>query len=593
MVSIHLFSDLSYFKMKNFRGLWLLLFLLSFNLQAAVIQVVTDRDPVSLNESFQLTYESTDSVDDDPDFTVLKPHVDILNQSQSSNVSIVNGSYSSSKSWVLTVMAKKAGELNLPPVPFGSDQSMPLSLRVNKKSQQDASASEDFFTRLRVSSKQVYVQQQLIVTQSMYSSKNISAYSLSDLNFSGSDVVIEQLGDEKQYKTRIGNRAYLVIEKSYAIYPQVAGALDLKPVMAEARTASLSSSFFDPLGRKGGVVRAQSEAVSLAVLPIPLDADMSPWLPAESLVLEEKWAVNPPKFIQGEPLTRTISIKAEGLTAAQLPELPEISMSGVKLYPDQPLIKDIENDTGITGYRTEKVAFIPTGSGEVSLPEIEIPWWNTVTQQREVAKIPARIIQVSPALGDSSMPLGKPRPLSIQTPIEELKAIPGTMADEDNSFTSVEGGSTKWKWLSIIFALAWVMTMLAWIIFSRKRNNRPIINEGVELSSSRKIKQALTQLETSCNQRDSSGCRSALINWAELLFADAEIQGMKSIMLLVPQRMAEEIEKIDIGLYAESPEVQQRIIDFDVIAKEARKLSREQNKKPDNSQMPLLEPMYK
>ena len=570
----------------------MVLIMTSFKVGAVEIQATTDRDPVNLNESFQLTYEATESVDDDPDFSVLNPFVDILRQSQSSNVSIVNGNYSSSKTWTLSVMATKAGKLNLPPVPFGSDKSQALSLQVNKAASQSTTASEDFFTRVRISSQKIYVQQELIVTQSMFSSKNLSAYSLGDLDFNGADVVSLQLGDEKQYKTRIGNRAYLVIEKRYAIYPQVAGQLTLSPTMAEARTASSSNSFFDPFGRSGKVVRARSDEQILSVLPIPLDANMSPWLPAKSLELEESWADNPPRFIQGEPLTRTISIKAEGLTAAQLPELPEYAIGDVKQYPDQPLIKDVNNDSGITGYRTEKIAFIPTVAGKVSLPAIEIPWWNTQTQKRQLAKIPPRVIDVRPAIANSST---LPPVISNATKVVESPPVQKQDVPEKSNepLIEIEPQSERWQLLAYAFGLAWLMTLLIWFFKSRQQKSE--ITRQLDSISAQPlaVKQALKALESACSGRHSAHCRSALIEWAQTLFEQQDIKSMKSVMLHVSQRMAAEIEKIDIALYAQNPDVQRRIIDYDLIASEARLVTRDHQKQSGSQKVSVLEPMYK
>ena len=68
---------------------------------------------------------------------------------------------------------------------------------------------------------------------------------------------------------------------------------------------------------------------------------------------------------------------------------------------------------------------------------------------------------------------------------------------------------------------------------------------------------------------------------------------MKSVMLHVSQRMAAEIEKIDIALYAQNPDVQRRIIDYDLIASEARQVTRDHQKHSSDEKGSILEPMYK
>ena len=180
---------------KNFLllNLFVVLMVVPALVNAATIQVKSDRNPVNLNESFQLIYESSESVDDDPDFSPLEKYLDILNRSQSSNISIVNGSYNSSKTWTLTAIARQVGVIVLPPISFGSDQSAAYKIMV-KAATQNQQAQSGFYTRIRVDQEQVYAQQQLVITQQIFSDKNMSAYGMAEIDFNGMDVIIQPLG---------------------------------------------------------------------------------------------------------------------------------------------------------------------------------------------------------------------------------------------------------------------------------------------------------------------------------------------------------------------------------------------------------------
>ena len=102
-----------------------LLFLLSFTNQswAATISAQVDRNPVHLDETFNLFFEADESPDDNPDFSPLDQDFEIINQSQSSNVSIINGKYTKKIKWTLAIMAKRAGTLTIPAIKFGDDSS--------------------------------------------------------------------------------------------------------------------------------------------------------------------------------------------------------------------------------------------------------------------------------------------------------------------------------------------------------------------------------------------------------------------------------------------------------------------------------------
>ena len=93
----------------SFRILFLFLAFCCGLAQAAVT-VSVDRNPVRVNESFQLYFESDGSVDGDPDFSPLQQYFQILNRSQSNNISIINGKYQRSLKWTLQVMSKQEGD---------------------------------------------------------------------------------------------------------------------------------------------------------------------------------------------------------------------------------------------------------------------------------------------------------------------------------------------------------------------------------------------------------------------------------------------------------------------------------------------------
>ncbi len=547
--------------------------LASLSVIAASITVKSDRNPVSLNDSFQLVYESAESVDDDPDFSPLLQHLDILNRSQSSNTKIMNGQYSHSKSWTLTAMAKKAGLINLPPISFGSDRSEPYSLQV-RAAVDNPQKSMDFFSRIKLSHNRVYVQQQLVVTQQLFSAKNLAQTELGDLTFSGMDVLVEPLGEEKNYQTRIANRAYLVVERNFAVYAQKNGTLKLGPALVQARLSTSSSSFFTPFSGSGKIVRARSQPQSIEVLGVPAEANMNPWLPASSIQLLEQWPEDPPQFIRGEPVTRTLSLKAEGLTSAQLPEMPTVSTKGLKHYPDQPLLNDIKNDTGITGYRLEKVALIPTQSGEYRLPAIDIPWWNIETNSREVAHIPARTIRVAPSPTAMAVP-----PAGAVTKAPTSAAIKNEEVGE--TLSEADSVSARWMILAGVFLFAWLLTIALWLYSARKKTHQPEKSQPTP-----SIEKNYKRLVEACKNHAAAECRRQLLIWAQDLYGRESLTQLSQLSVHVSKEMAEEIKKLDAYLYAEhNPE-----INFRLIAEQAGRLMA---KKGGKLSVEILEPLYR
>ncbi|TAL51743.1 MAG: protein BatD, partial [Methylovulum sp.] len=90
---------------------------------AAQINASVDRNPVNIDESFQITFTATDTPDGEPDFSPLEQDFSILSQSQSSSSSWVNGQSSNTIQWIVNVIAKNSGSLVIPAIQFGADSS--------------------------------------------------------------------------------------------------------------------------------------------------------------------------------------------------------------------------------------------------------------------------------------------------------------------------------------------------------------------------------------------------------------------------------------------------------------------------------------
>ena len=94
-------------------------------------------------------------------------------------------------------------------------------------------------------------------------------------------------------------------------------------------------------------------------------------------------------------MTRTITLRGDGLQGAQLPPITPPIINGLKFYPDQPKINNTENQYGRVGERIENIALVPTREGNWKIPEIRVPWWDTENKILQYAILPAREINVT------------------------------------------------------------------------------------------------------------------------------------------------------------------------------------------------------
>ncbi|MCW8911090.1 MAG: BatD family protein [Gammaproteobacteria bacterium] len=521
--------------MKQITLLFIIFFQISISC-AASITAQADRNPIQVNESFNLIFEASGSVDDDPDFSPLKNDFSIINQSQSSSISIINGSYNKTTRWTLLLMPKQIGVFTIPSIAFGNDSSPQLRMTVNAEQTSSNGQNSDLFMEVETSTKTTWVQGQIILTVRLLSATNISQFGISKLETSKFDIVSEQLGEDKRYQTTRNNTPYLVFERSFAIFPQQTGRLRIEPFLGEVEVASGSTSYFDRFRRQSTIKRARSQAIEIQISGIPDQFNGKTWLPASELKLVEEWSTDPSQFKTGEPITRTLSLLSNGLTSSQLPELSIPPVTGLKQYPDQPLLKDNKQDDGIIGIRQEKIAVIPTHAGEFILPAIEIPWWNTSIGKMEIARIKQRSIQV--AEGTATM-----------TPAPEITSAPQIDITAAPSMTQQQASSSFWFWLSLLLASGWLVTAMLWWLSNRVK--KPA-KKSTRQSSARSLKQAEQTLHKACKDNNAQACKQALLEWGKLMYGSG-LTNLTDIATITGEPLASIIKDLNTSLYSASP----------------------------------------
>lgn len=510
-----------------------LLFLLLLNapwLSAAEISVAVDRGSVNLNESFQITYTATDSPDDDPDFTPLEQDFEILGQSQSTHSSWINGTSSKTIQWVLQVMAKHAGHLTVPAVQFGDDVSQAATVQVTEvAANKDLPVDSDLFMEVEASPEDPYVQSQVLYTMRLYRKVEISQASLNEPELA--DAVIEKLGDDSNYSMQINGANYWVTERKYAIFPQKSGRMTIKPLelTAQVVTATRPSfgGFFNP--RMTKTRRVASRTVALDVKPAASSFTGQHWLPAEQLQLNQEWSGDFEHMKVGEPLTRTLKLLAKGTTVSQLPELSIAkTQDQLKSYPDQPVLKEQKNGDGVIALREEKIALIPSKEGGYKLPAIEVPWFNTRTQQMEIATIPETTIH---AVAAAAAPVPAKAPVEAAARPETVELSPPGQARQTNIWLGVSG----------FLAVGWLMTLIYFL--SRRRAQKPVPQAA---AAEVNLNDSIKRLKQACSDDDAVAAKEALLDWGRQKF-DATTLG--AIAFCCDARLRDEIQLLNQVLY--------------------------------------------
>ena len=520
------------YKITSLVCLLLLSTLLSQQTLATTIQVETDRNPVNLNESFKITYTANEAPDDDPDFRSLDRDFSILNQSSGSSSSWINGKSTKTIQWSLMVMAKHAGNLIIPAVKFGHDVTSPIQISVTEAiTNKDSNIDEDIFLEVEATSKNIYIQSQVLYTLRLYTRVDLSQARLDEPELA--DAVIERLGDDSRFNTQVNGIDYSVTERKYAIFPQKSGKLTIKPLTLTAEIITNNrpnfNGFFNSQATK--TKRIESKAISLDVKPVPVTFTGKHWLSAQQLVFKQEWSGDIKQLKIGEPLTRTLTLLAKGATVSQLPELnTTLSNDQLKAYPDQPVLQEQKKTDGVIAFREEKIALILSQAGDYQLPAIQIPWFNTDSQKMEMAEIPETRLT---ALAGVQPIVNTPQITSVNTQAITTTAPINTVPE-----------TNYWIWLSLCLAIAWLITV---IVFLKARTKSDLLIKDVDVNTD--ISDAIKALKKACTQNDATAAKNALITWGNLTFDQSTLGGIADFC---DARLRDELLHLNHSLYGQA-----------------------------------------
>jgi hypothetical protein len=524
---------------------------------ATAFTATVDREQMGVGETLTLTLSlQGDANNAVPDLSALSRAFKILATQQAMKMSNINGKTDVITQWVVTLVPQQTGQIRIPSFSLGQLHTQAITIDVvAHHTTQVAGDVRPIFMRATVDTKQPYVQSQLIYTVKIFYAINLIRATLTDPAVA--DAVVLALGKDANYQTTVAGQAFHVLERRFAIFPQKSGELIIKsPVLtgsiADAtQPQSTMQQFFSTGGRPIQLTAAEEK---VQVQAKPKDVTTT-WLPAEKVDIRENWSQHPRRFEVGQAITRQITVTAKGLTGAQLPAIDLTNVAQLNTYPDQAVVDSKVQDGSIVGMRREKIAYVATQAGEVHLPEVVLPWWNTQTKQAELAVLPARTVTVLPAATNktaAASPLAAAQQTSTNVPSNTSKLEMVSSITSDDKMTQA-----YWPWLAGGFFVLWLATLL---LFLRRRWQKTVAAQ--ELKKNTPAQASLAQvkagLKQACEQNAPKIAAALLKDWACLMWPGVTMHHLADIAQQVnDSELAALILALDKQLYKTSLSVWQ------------------------------------
>lgn len=393
--------------------LWAIAF--SIRPAAAAFQANVSATTIPEGESFQL-YLRQDGGGADPDVSVLNEDFTVVMQRKSYKSSYVNGKSQTFNENVLTLIPKKTGEVVLPSIRAGREETKPLKLTVvaggtavpaPSGERADEVRQSNVFIRSEIADKTPYVGQQVVLTVKLYSFVQTPLLDGTVAAPRADGVVAEQWGDAKRSRETLNGRLYDVLEYKYLLFSNKTGRVILPPFRFQGMISDPdgrdADTDDDPFGFGGffatgfggqKVVAVQTSGLELNVREKPDDV-VGAWLPATNVAISETVEPAGGSVALGDALTRTVTVSAAGAPDSQIPDIVFPDGDAYKQYPGKTDSKNVFDNGGIVGVKTRQIVFMPTEAGRTVLPALEIPWFDVASGKTRKAVLPARTVTVA------------------------------------------------------------------------------------------------------------------------------------------------------------------------------------------------------
>lgn len=380
------------------------------------IQVTVDRNQVALGTQIYMTVRIDGSPDEPPRLPEL-PDFRVVSRGQQRSTQIDNFSVSHSTSYNYLLIPTRAGTFDVGAATAVVDgvevKSQPFRIQVTAAEDQGDERDRDLFVTANVSTDQPWQGQQVIYTWRFYSRVPVGQGSIESMEF-GNEVVVEDLGEVRQFQATIDGVQYSVNEVRKALFPQRSGELTLPQTqlrvevqVEQARRPSRRRSIFDDFD---DLLGGGGRWVTKYLLTEPLTLDVRPLPPApqgwNGLVgdFDIQAQLSRRELQVGQSATLEVQVGGTGnvqlLSEPGFPELPAF-----KIYPDQPDASTDRSGRRLTGRKVFRRALVPLVAGPLDIPPIDLVYFDPELGEYATRSTDRIDLDVVPAEGEEELML--------------------------------------------------------------------------------------------------------------------------------------------------------------------------------------------
>ncbi|PKH08001.1 BatD family protein [Moritella sp. Urea-trap-13] len=480
-----------------------LLFTFSFQANAALKMIASvNKNPIVQGNSFILEIRANESISaSDWDNSALLANFVVGRTSTSSQTSYINGKKSHITTFTTVLMARTVGHYTIPAFSINNATTKPINISVISSSTANERGlnNRNIELKVNVADKAVYVGQQFIYTTTLYIAQNTEMQAGNITEPEVADGTVKQIGKDENSSEIINGRRFQTITRQFAITINTAGVSAITPSRFEGQVSTAKRGY-----RSGPAtpVIIQADTLNLNIQAQP-NTYKGEWLVSDFVQLDEELQPLQDTYQQGEPITRTITLTAANVNKSALPDLAITWPKKVKIYPDKPQLTSFAQQGNYFAQQVLSFAIIPNQVGELTLPEISVPWFNSKSQKQEWATLPAKTVTIV-ANENSAAIINNSNSIDAQ-------ASSVTNSDKLNIQAPAATESPIWRWLTFIFAGLWLLTCVTWFMLRKGRQQ----TVKPQVADTAKLDNVWPQLKSALKNNDAQQSSQLLHAWCK------------------------------------------------------------------------------
>ena len=472
-------------------------------------QQIYQGDVAELTIEYEASIPSLYAIDTSPldtDFIVL--------DTRSSVSRVIEGNHALHRMhWDVQLVPRRSGTLHIPALKFGENQSESMLLEVKPASALQQ-AQQSVFVEIEAYPQTPYPGQQTrIVTRVFH---NLELYDAILVEPETSQVQVMRSGRELRYEIIRGDASYQVLERSIVMTPNAGERLSVKPAIYRGSIRPSNAAASAATTR---YIYRRSNNLSLQLRALPPGFVAANWFPAQHLALKLDWDQLDADPRPGDSLGVTLNLRATGLPGEALPaDLFLRESEQYRIYADQETrstqIEGAPGEEQIIGSLQQRYAIIFDQPGEITLPGLDLHWWNLDLDRAAVASVAATGLTVGTA---EASPAGNP------VTGDSLNGVAngGVVKGQGTSARGLipPGLYQHWSWLLLLAVglLMVVLLMLAKPLYARILARLRLVG---------KRRRCLQDLKQACRTNNAPQTRHELIKWGRVHWRDHRISGL-------------------------------------------------------------------